>query len=263
MADWGWIAAGYGVLLALTAARFRDLARKPVVITVCAAYALISAGLASLGGFWVNFIAPGLLLLVGYWLSGFFFCAPQPWLEQALTSSDRWFFTTFRVNRALTGAPMAVLELLEASYTADYIVVAAGAFVSAPYGAEAVARYWTIVLAAELACYGALPFLRARPPRALEGPGVIEKRAPLLRRFNLAILKNASVQGCTIPSGHVAGAVAASLAVMPVSITAGVIFFVMSIVIAASATAGRYHYAVDCALGAVVAAIAFVLTPPR
>jgi hypothetical protein len=259
VADWGWIPTGYGILMAATAVGFRDLARKPVVITVCAAYALISAGLASLGGFWVNFIAPGLLLLVGYWLSGFFFCAPQPWLERALTSSDRWFFDAFRINGALGRAPMALLELLEASYTADYIVVAAGAFISAPYGTDAVVRYWTIVLAAELACYAALPFLRARPPRALEGPGVIEKRSPLVRRFNLAILNNASVQACTIPSGHVAGAVAAALAVFPVSVTASVVFLVMSLVIAASATAGRYHYAVDCALGAVVAVIALAI----
>lgn len=259
MADWGWITSGYGVLLAATAIGVRQLARKPVVITVCAAYALISAGLASLGGFWVNLLAPGLLLLGGYWLSGFFFCAPQPWLERALTSSDRWFFSAFGINRALARAPIAFLELLEASYTADYIVVAAGAFLSAPYGTDAVIRYWTIVLAAELTCYGALPFLRARPPRALEGPGVVEKRAPRVRRFNLAILNNASVQACTIPSGHVAGAVAAALAVFPVSVTASVVFLALSILIAASATAGRYHYAIDCALGAAVAVIALAV----
>ena len=260
MAEWGWVAGAYGVLLALTAIYLRELRRRPVIIAVCAAYALVGAGLASLGGFWVNFVAPGLLLLIGYWLSGFFFRDPQPRLEQALTASDRWFFDTFTVNRGLTAAPMFVLELLEASYTADYIVVAAGAFISAPFGVEAVTRYWTIVLAAELACYAALPFVRSRPPRSLESPGVIERRAPALRRFNVAILDRASVQACTIPSGHVAGAVAAALAVMPVSMTAGVVFLAMSVLIAASATAGRYHYAVDCALGALVAVIAFGVT---
>lgn len=258
MADWGWVAGGYGVLLTGTAICLRNLRRKPVVIAVCAAYTLLAAGLASLTGFWVNFLAPGLLLLVGYWLSGFFFRAPQAWLERVLAASDRWFFDTFNVNRALAAVPMFILELLEASYTADYIVVAGGAFVSAPYGVEAVARYWTIVLAAELACYAALPFLRARPPRALQPPGVMHRRAPALRHFNLAILDRASVQACTIPSGHVAGAVAAALAVMPVSATASVVFLAMSIVIAASATAGRYHYAVDCVLGALVAIVAAV-----
>jgi membrane-associated phospholipid phosphatase len=88
-------------------------------------------------------------------------------------------------------------------------------------------------------------------------------RAPALRRFNLAILDRASVQACTIPSGHVAGAVAAALAVMPVSITASVVFLFLSVLIAASATAGRYHYAIDCVLGAVVAVIAFSVISPR
>ena len=109
MEDWGWIAGGYGLLLAVTAMRFRNLARKPVVIAAGAAYALIAAGLASVGGFWVNFLAPGVLLLVGYWLSGFFFCAPQPWLERTLISSDRWFFSTFRVNYALASAQVQVV----------------------------------------------------------------------------------------------------------------------------------------------------------
>jgi hypothetical protein len=142
-------------------------------------------------------------------------------------------------------------------------VVAAGAFVSAPYGADAVARYWTIVLAAELTCYAALPFLRARPPRALEPPGIVHTRTLVARRFNLAILDRASVQACTIPSGHVAGAVAAALAVLPVSVAASVVFFFVSVLIAASATAGRYHYAIDCVLGALVAAAAQALTSLR
>ena len=263
MADWGWIAGGYGVFLTFTAIALRQLHRRPIVVAACAAYASLAAALASLAGFWVNLIAPGALLLVGYWLSGFFFRHPQPALERWLKSTDDRVFATLRLNRALAAAPRWALELLEASYTADYIVVAGGAFVTAPHGAEALARYWTIVLAAELLCYAALPFLRSRPPRALEPPGIIHVRAPRMRRFNLAVLDRASVQACTIPSGHVAGAVAAALAVMPVSVTASVGFFVMSLLIAASATAGRYHYAIDCALGALVALVALALTSLR
>jgi hypothetical protein len=263
MADWGWIAGGYGVVLTFTAAALRRLRRRSLVLALCAAYALVAAGLASLGGFWVNLVAPGALLLAGYWLSGLFFDDPQPWLERLLRSTDQWVFTSFGINRALAAAPVWMLNLLEASYTADYIVVAAGAFVTAPHGPQALARYWTIVLGAELACYVALPFLRSRPPRALEPPGVIHLRSPRMRQFNLAILDRASVQANTIPSGHVAGAVAAALAVLPVSAPAGVVFLVMSLLIAASATAGRYHYAVDCVLGALVAAVAYVLTSLR
>jgi membrane-associated phospholipid phosphatase len=183
---------------------------------------------------------------------------PQPWLEKWLEQTDHAVFTRLGVNRLLRTAPRWILELLEASYTADYLVVAAAALISASAGVGAISRYWTIVLAAELACYGALPFLRSRPPRALEVPGVMAQRAPRLRWLNTAILDRASVQANTIPSGHVAGAVAAALAVMSVSATAGWILMGMAVAIIASAIAGRYHYAVDCVLGAVVAVAASV-----
>ena len=149
-----------------------------------------------------------------------------------------------------------LLEALEAAYTADYVVVGVGALVAAAHGARVVAGYWTIVLAAELACYAALPFLRSRPPRTLEPPGVIERRAPRVRRLNISILDRASVQANTIPSGHVAGAVAASLAVMSISATAGWVLLGVAVAITVSAIAGRYHYSADCVLGAVVAVVA-------
>jgi membrane-associated phospholipid phosphatase len=180
---------------------------------------------------------------------------PQPWLERWLERTDHAVFIRLGVNRTLRAAPRWMLELLEASYTADYVVVAAGALIAASAGVGAISRYWTIVLAAELACYGALPFLRSRPPRALEVPGVMAQRAPRLRWLNTAILDRASVQANTIPSGHVAGAVAAALAVMAVSTTAGWILMGIAMAIAASAVAGRYHYAVDCVLGAAVAVV--------
>jgi hypothetical protein len=263
MADWGLVAGGYGVLLTLTAIGLRRLPRRPLALAGAAAYALVAVGLATLPSFWIHFVAPGLLLLAGYWLSGFFIGPPQPWLERWLARTDEQFFAALNVERWLAKAPKWTLEVLEASYTADYIVVAAGAFVSAPLGVDAVSRYWTIVLAAELSCYAALPFLRSRPPRALEAPGTMARRALRMRRLNVAILDRASVQANTIPSGHVAGAVAAAFAVMPFSATASLVFLLMSALIAASATAGRYHYAVDCALGALVAVIAFVVTSLR
>lgn len=260
------IAGGYGALLAVTAlwlaARRTDvLARRaPVAAVSCAAYALVAIGLATLDTFWVHLLAPGALLLGAYWLSGPFFRDPQIWLESWLLRSDRSTFETLRVDAWLRRAPRWMLELLEASYTADYIVVGGGAILTAPYGAEAVSRYWTIVLAAELTCYAALPFLRSRPPRALEPPGVIAERAPLLRALNTAILDRASVQANTLPSGHVAGAAAATLAIMPISPAAGLVFLAMTALIGISATVGRYHYAVDCALGAVVALAAWAIT---
>ena len=45
--------------------------------------------------------------------------------------------------------------------------------------------------------YAALPWLRSRPPRILEGHGVIAERAPVLRRLNVTILDRAGVQANT------------------------------------------------------------------
>jgi hypothetical protein len=253
MATWAWIAAGYGVFLMITAASLKGVGRKPIVLAACAAYALVALGLGTLDGFWIQLLGPAALLLGGYWLSGFFFHDPQPWLEAWLFSTDRRVFDRLNVNRRLAAAPAMLLEAFEAAYTADYLVVGAGALIASAHGAHAVSGYWTIVLAAELACYAALPFLRSRPPRTLEPPGIIEQRAPRLRRVNISILDRASVQANTIPSGHVAGAVAASLAVMSINPTAGWVLLGVAVAITVSAIAGRYHYAVDCVLGALVA----------
>jgi membrane-associated phospholipid phosphatase len=209
--------------------------------------------------FGVQLFVPGALLLVGYWLSGFFFRDPQPWLERFLLQSDRTVFQAAQIDRLLRRAPRWVLELLEASYAADYVVVGGGAIIAALISRDAVTAYWSLVLAAELACYAALPWLRSRPPRVIEGPAVIESRAPVLRRLNTAILDGASVQANTLPSGHVAGALAASLALTAFLPVAALVFGVLTVLIALSAALCRYHYVVDCVSGAAVAILAWVI----
>ena len=74
-----------------------------------------------------------------------------------------------------------------------------------------------------------------------------------LRRLNARILDKASVQANTLPSGHVAGAVAAALALMALSVTIGWTVMLVAVAIGVAAIVGRYHYAVDCVAGAVVA----------
>ncbi len=259
MALWAVTAGVYGAVLTV-AALAMPIARRPIAAAVCAAYALVAVGAGTLRSwFWVQLVVPGLLLLVGYWLSGFFFRDPQPWLERLLLESDRRLFRAIAVDRWLARAPTWVLEFLEASYTADYIVVAAGAIVTAFAGTDALVSYWSLVLTSELGCYLALPWLRSRPPRALESFGVMAMRAPLLRRLNVVILERASVHANTLPSGHVAGAVAAALAVMSVQPAAGWLLLLLASVIALGAVAGRYHYGVDCAAGASVALVIWLL----
>ena len=152
---------------------------------------------------------------------------------------------------------MWLLELLEGSYAAVSVVIATGAIAAATAGVDALNGFWTVVLSAELGCYVWLPWLRSRPPRALEPPGTMARRSPRLRALNGAVLNRASVQANTLPSGHVAGAVAAALAVWPVSAALAGLLLVVAGAIAIAATAGRYHYAVDCVAGVLVALLAW------
>jgi hypothetical protein len=256
---WGVVTCTYGLVLAVAALTL-PIRRRYLAVTLATAYALVGFGTGTLvSSFWVQLLVPGALLLGGYWLSGFFFRDPQPWLEEFLVESDKKVFGALAVDDWLERAPGLMLELVEASYAADYAVVAFGAIIAATAGTERVAAYWSLVLASELACYGALPWLRSRPPRALELPGVMAQRAPLLRRLNVSILDGASVQANTLPSGHVAGAIAAALGVWPIDAAIGLVLLVVAVAIAIAAVVGRYHYVVDCVAGASVALVVWSL----
>ena len=74
------------------------------------------------------------------------------------------------------------------------------------------------------------------------------------------VLRRVSHQLTTFPSGHVAVATAAALTIWPVSRPAGLVLAVMAAGIAAGAVAGRYHFAVDVALGVVVGAVAVMVS---
>jgi hypothetical protein len=254
---WGLAAGLYGLVLA-GAAVSRPIKRRHVAVAASAAYALVGLGLGTLAGsFWINLLAPGGLLLTGYWLSGFFSADPQPWLEQWLLAIDR----RVRAERWMHAMPRAVAEVLEGIYAADYAVIGGGAIYAATAGTDAVAHYWSLVLAAELASFAAMPWLRSRPPRAIEREHDqklrrLQPRAPCLRRLNTAILDHASVQANTLPSGHVSGAVGAAFGVMAFDPVTGSALMIAASLIGVAAVAGRYHYVVDCVAAAVVA-IAF------
>jgi membrane-associated phospholipid phosphatase len=156
--------------------------------------------------------------------------------------------------------PRVVYDYFELAYVLVYAVVPAGAIVLAVGGhADAVPRFWSVVLLAEFLSYGMLPWVQTRPPRAIEIAPGRSSSTPQLRQFNLAVLGRASIQANTLPSGHAAGAVATALAVATVMPTAGLAFFVLAVSIAIATVIGRYHYAVDSVLGVMVALGAWLL----
>jgi membrane-associated phospholipid phosphatase len=192
------------------------------------------------------------VLLAGYHAAGAFYTAPNVRLEAWLLAIDR------RVLGSRVWPP-AGRALLEAAYTSVYLVIPAGAavviFSATP---EAVDRFWTIVLAAGFACYGSLPWIQTRPPRAIE-PATSAAASSQLRRLNLGILERGSIGVNTLPSGHAATAAAVALAVWPHAPPAGALFVVVAILIAIATVVGRYHYAVDTVLGVAVGVAAWLV----
>jgi hypothetical protein len=252
MPTWGWVGVAYGIGMLVIAASRRP-SRQATAIIASGLYALASAGLAMIDDIWAQVILPGAMTLAGYWLSGLFIGAPQPRLERWLLQSDRRLFERLQIDHRLDAAPHWVLDVIELIYSLVYLVVVAGALVLAPLGKDALLAYWAVVVPAELVCCAALPFLRCRPPRSLEADGVIARRNSIMRRLNTVIVNRGSVQVNTIPSAHVAAALGAGLAMASWRPFAGATVIVFAILIAVAAALGRYHYAVDCLLGAVVA----------
>ena len=123
-------------------------------------------------------------------------------------------------------------------------------FMAGPDSGE---RFWSIVLPAVLGSYAMLPWVPTRPPRAIEPPGAMDRRALRVRHLNLWVLKHTSIQANTVPSGHVAGAFATALALAASAPIAATVFGTIALSIAAASVLGRYHYLTAAWLGLLVA----------
>ena len=204
-------------------------------------------------------IMPLVYLLAGYWLPGLLAHKPNLPFERRLLDADRWLFGSDGLARFEERAPRALIEYLELAYLLCYAVVPAGyaCLLLAGYGAEVADRFWSVVLLASFSCYGLLPWLPTRAPRAIESPRTTMRSS--IRKLNLAVLNRASVQWNTFPSGHTAASLATALVVASYMPAAGIILAVLALSIAAGSVAGRYHYAADAIAGAIVAMLAFVM----
>jgi membrane-associated phospholipid phosphatase len=260
---WQDVAVGYLSYLAVVSLARREYAkaRAPLFIAAVAAWGVVVVvGRAALSPA-LEVVLPSLILLIGYWLSGLLFVRPDPRLERWLLSADEIVLTRPGVLTWFRTAPRIVTEYFELSYLLVYVAVPAGAVTLAIGGhAEQIGRFWTVVLLAEFACYGMLPWIQTRPPRVLEnveswGQG---PRTPI-RRLNHAIVGRASIQANTLPSGHAAGAFATALAVGATMPAAGAVFLILAVSIALATVLGRYHYVIDTVLGLLVAVIAWTL----
>jgi membrane-associated phospholipid phosphatase len=197
-----------------------------------------------------DWILPPTLLLVGYWSSGALFVSPMPRAERLLMAADRAFgIAEFR-------APRLVAEVLEASYAGVYPIVALAFILHlVVVPSRSPERFWAVVLITDFICFGMLPWIQTRPPRALE------EQPPWcasVRGFNLGLLHRASIHVNTFPSGHAAEAVAAALLVVGAPLPIVLLMGCGALAITAGAVLGRYHYALDALAGWIVAVLVWL-----
>lgn len=201
-----------------------------------------------------EWVLPPVLLLLAYWASGLLFVAPMPGAERALMRLDR----AIGVSRIAAKTPRAIVELLEFAYAGVYPVVPVALVIylfRTPLPDPG--SFWTVVLVTDYVCFGLLPWIQTRPPRAIE---TVEPWRSSFRPVNLSLLGSTSIQVNTFPSGHAAEALAVALLVLSAPPAYAISMLVAALAISAGAVLGRYHYAADAVLGWVVAVVVWSLS---
>jgi membrane-associated phospholipid phosphatase len=260
-----WVAVGYfGYLCAVA------LVRPPWPRRRTAAAAALAAAIAAyLPHLWpgstMTDVArdwlPGLYLVAGYWLSGWYFVAPMKDVEARFLGIDRRVLGRDAGSTLVEFLPRPALELLEFAYVTCFLFIPGGLLVLVLTGhRDAADRFWTLVLLGEFGSFAMLPWIQTRPPRVLEPAGAIDRRPLLMRRMNRLQVNAVSIGVNTFPSGHVAGSLATAIAVSEVLPALSPWLLAAVAAIAIAAVLGRYHYFVDAVAGALltVTAWAFV-----
>jgi hypothetical protein len=258
-----WIAFGYFLYIAAAALlmrvpagrKQRVFARATLIAAFILAMAVPAGSVLARARDWL----PLIYLPLGYWLPALLVKCTNPRLERMLLDSDRRLFGVNGLAHFASRAPRLLIELLELAYLFCYPVVPLGfAWLVLGGFPEEGDRFWATVLLAGFCCYGLLPWLPARAPRAIEEtPPRIRSS---IRALNLRVLDRASVQLNTFPSGHTAASLATALAVGAHLALAGAVLGAIALGIATGSVVGRYHYGVDAIAGAAVAGAAFALS---
>jgi membrane-associated phospholipid phosphatase len=218
-----------------------------------AAFGLLMVAVSSVADVRVlnEWVWPPLLLLIAYWSSGLLFVAPHQGQERAL----RWLDERWSIQEVGRRTPRALAEVFEAAYAGVYLLIPLALLVRTTYSAAPEPdTFWSVVLITDLVCFGVLPWVQTRPPRALEAG---EPWPSSTRRFNLRLLGATSIQVNTFPSGHAAEGLAAFLLVLDAPVPVAAAMLLAAIAVSAGAVLGRYHYLADALAGWVVAVAVF------
>ena len=223
---------------------------------------------------------PCILILVAYREAGLLFVPdPSHRLDYVFIRWDQTLLNSSWVTSALAVGFPWLQRYLEFAYFLCYPVVPLGVAtlyltgqggrggtddaatpVSEGRYSSPIEHYWTAVLIAALTCYVLFPLFPLTPPRELfhDLPG--PSGASGLRGLNHWLLNRYAVGASLFPSGHVASATAAALAIRRHAPRAGLVFLLVAFSIALATVYGRYHYAADALAGALVGVTAYLVS---
>lgn len=264
-----WIQGGFSVALALAAwlrplplrraLNVSALALGTVIVILVAQTlpALLSPLYAKQTRDWLTVG----LLLIPYWQTGQFFLEPNVAIQNKLLAFDRWLMP--KISETAGTSKTGIGWSLEVAYLFCYPLVPLGLLVLYAAGLSSKAdAFWLVVLSSTYVCYAITPFVPALPPRGLALAHHSSPEPNNARILNRWILKHGSIHAISFPSGHVASSLAVALVLLRFVPSAGLAFFFVALCIAIGAVVGRYHYALDVLLGALIALITFVATYP-
>jgi membrane-associated phospholipid phosphatase len=200
--------------------------------------------------------APGVSILVGYYVSGRFFVAPSLAAERWLMAWDRRLLGDPSTRFARW--PRAVLAYLDIVYMGCFLLVPAGFAILAARGRSDLAdHYWTIVAAAEFGAFAPLAVIQTRPPWLVERKPVLADRA--VRRAAAQMVEHLTIRANTFPSGHVAGSLAVGFALVDTMPVTGAALLTLAVSISIATVVGRYHYVIDAFAGAALAIVIWMI----
>jgi hypothetical protein len=199
---------------------------------------------------------PAVYLLLGYWLSGYYFIRPMPDVEQRFLAVDRWLYASRTLN--VVAHLRFGLELLELAYLGCFVFVPGG---MAMLGSRARRRR---------------PLLDARAHRRIrvvrhaavdsDAAAARHRAARDHRRSPAGVSRHQPGDGEEhqhrvqhLSERHVAGSLAVALAVSEAVPAATIPMLVGAALISVSTVIGRYHYAVDAVAGVVLTLVAWAI----
>jgi membrane-associated phospholipid phosphatase len=202
---------------------------------------------------------PAALMPMAYWQAGRFSSRVNVSFQTRLQRLDEKLLRGRVPNQAVKPGFRWIAASLELAYLSCYALVPMGLGVLyLAHMRRHATEYWSVVLAATYPCYAFTVFVQTLPPRLFEADS-IRPKAGIIRTFNLWIVRRLSIGLNTFPSAHVTATLGGSLVLLHFVPSVGLAFVLVSIGIAIGAVLGRYHYAADVLVGAVLAVAVYTL----